>query len=348
MSVNDHEQVSFFYDAQTKCRVIIAVHNTTLGPSLGGCRFLNYPDEQSAIKDVLRLSRGMTYKSAVAGLPLGGGKSVIIGDHRKLRSVEFFHSYAEFVNSLGGKYICSVDMNTTLDDLVTIKQKTDYVAGLPKSCGGLGSPSPFTAYGVFEGLKFALKYKLEKSDFSEVKVAISGLGAVGSKVCDYLYKQGACLYVADIDQQKLEIAKNKYNAQVVGYDRIHASDVEVYVPCAGGGILNDFTIPEIKAKIIAGAANNQLLDEHKHAKMLHDREILYCPDFIINSGGIISAYYGYVGYTTDHVFAKTAKIPMILQSVFEHSRQNDVSPVDAATNLGKQTVYSKQKSKIKS
>ena len=338
MSINEHEQVCFFYDAKTQCKVIIAIHNTKLGPALGGCRFLDYPNEESALHDVLRLSRGMSYKSAAADLPLGGGKSVIIGDHKKLRSKEFFDAYAGFVQSLNGRYICSVDMNTSVDDLIMIKDKCSFVAGLSESQGGIGSPTPYTAFGVYEGLKVALKHKLSLDSFDKVKVAISGVGNVGKRVCEYLYNDNAQLYVADIDAAKTEYAKNNFNAKVVDSQSIHSLDVDVYVPCATGGVLNDKTIPEIKAKIVAGAANNQLLDENKHSKMLYNRDILYCPDFIINSGGLICAYYGFTNSAKDQAMSHTSKIPSILKSILDQASQNNVDPVDAATELGKQKI----------
>lgn len=281
---DNHEQVVYCSDEQTGLKAIIAVHNTNLGPSAGGCRFWDYENDELALKDVLRLSKGMTYKNAMAGLKLGGGKAVIIGNPKKLKSQELFKAFGRAVNNLNGRYYTAEDVNITTSDMAIVHQETDYVSGLE---GKSGNPGPFTALGTFLGIKAAVKFKLGKDDLTGIKVAVQGLGSVGYSLCEQLHAAGAELVVTDINQETLAKAHSELNATVVGLDEIYSQDVDVYSPCALGASINDDTIKQLKAVIIAGCANNQLAHGH-HDQALFDAGILYAPDYVINAGGIIN------------------------------------------------------------
>lgn len=281
---DNHEQVVYCSDEQTGLKAIIAVHNTNLGPSAGGCRFWDYSSDDEALKDVLRLSRGMTYKNAMAGLKLGGGKAVIIGNPKNLKSTELFHAFGRAVNNLGGRYYTAEDVNITTSDMAAVNQKTEYVSGLE---GKSGNPGPFTALGTYLGIKAAVKFKLGKDNLTGVKVAVQGLGSVGYSLCEKLHAAGAILFVTDINQHALDKAKNQFNATVVGLDEIYQQDVDVFSPCALGASINDTTLSQLTASIVAGCANNQLA-QSKHDKALSDMGILYAPDYVINAGGIIN------------------------------------------------------------
>lgn len=280
---DDHEEVAFFCEPAARLRSIIAIHNTNLGPALGGCRMWAYKSDAEAITDVLRLSKGMTYKAALANLPLGGGKSVILGDARKDKTEAMLRAMGRAVDSLGGRYIVAEDVGTTVPDMDVIGKETRHVAGLS---GGAGNPSPSTGHGVFVGILAAVKHKLGKDSTKGLKVAVQGAGSVGRHLCGWLAKDGAKLYIADISADAVKRVVDDHGATAVAPDEIHALDVDVFAPCALGAGLNDKTIPEIKAGIVAGAANNQLA-EARHGQALAARGILYAPDYVINAGGLI-------------------------------------------------------------
>lgn len=281
---DNHEQVVFGSDDATGLKTIIAVHSTALGPAAGGCRFWDYASDEDALKDVLRLSKGMTYKNAMAGLKLGGGKGVIIGDPKKLKSDALFEAYGKQVNNLGGRYYTAEDVNITTGDMAVVNTVTGFVSGLE---GKSGNPGPFTALGTFLGIKAAVKFKLGKDNLKGIKVAVQGLGSVGYSLCEKLHAEGAELIVTDINTAALERAKNELGAIIVGLDEIYAQDVDVYSPCALGASINDESIAQLKAVIIAGCANNQLA-ENRHDEVLLEKGILYAPDYVINAGGIIN------------------------------------------------------------
>ncbi|TWX52285.1 Leu/Phe/Val dehydrogenase [Colwellia hornerae] len=281
---DNHEQVVYCSDDATGLKAIIAVHSTALGPAAGGCRFWDYVNDEAALTDVLRLSKGMTYKNAMAGLKLGGGKGVIIGNPRHLKSDDLFKAYGKAVNNLGGRYYTAEDVNITTGDMAIVNQVTDYVSGLE---GKSGNPGPFTALGTFLGIKAAVKFKLGSDDLSGIKVAVQGLGSVGYSLCERLHAAGAKLIVTDINQEILDKAVTELDATVVSLDDIYKQDVEVFSPCALGASINDDSIAELKAVIIAGCANNQLA-ESRHDQVLLDKGILYAPDYVINAGGIIN------------------------------------------------------------
>lgn len=332
-----HEQVVFAQDKATGLKAIIAVHDTTLGPALGGCRFWNYSSDEDALLDVLRLSRGMTYKAAVAGLALGGGKAVIIGNPQQLRSEALFRGFGRFVDSLGGRYITAEDVNTSVRDMEHVALETRHVTGLS---GGSGDPSPVTAYGVFHGIRASVKYRLGKDDLKGIRVAVQGCGAVGSYLCGYLHEAGARLVVADIDETRVRKLVDQYGAQASTPQTIHAADVDVFSPCALGAGLNDETIPQIKAPIIAGGANNQLRDEDRHGAMVRERNLLYAPDYVINAGGVINVYHELRGYNADAAKRQASHIYNTLLEIYADSAQTNLPTYKAANRLAERRLQS--------
>ncbi|MCK5576272.1 MAG: Glu/Leu/Phe/Val dehydrogenase [Sphingomonadales bacterium] len=283
----DHEQVVFASDPETGLRAIIAVHSTALGPAVGGCRMWNYASEDDAIRDVLRLSRGMSYKNAMADLGLGGGKSVIIGDSAKDKTPELMRAFGRAVDQLGGRYLSAEDVGISVEDIEIAGTQTKYVAGLNKGEAASGDPSPFTAHGVFFGIKASVMHRLGKADLGGVKVAVQGLGHVGYTLCKELHEAGADLIVTDINTQNINRVVEDFGATAVATDDIVGQDVDVYAPCALGATVNDDSIDSIKAPIIAGAANNVLMED-RHGEILRQRGVLYAPDYVINGGGIIN------------------------------------------------------------
>lgn len=326
-----HEQVVFNHDRTTGLKAIIAIHDTTLGPSLGGCRFWNYESEEDAIMDVLRLSRGMTYKAAVAGLPLGGGKAVIIGDPKSLKSEALFRAFGRFVNGLNGRYITAEDVNVNPSDIDVVSMETPYCAGIASREGGSGNPSPITALGVFSGIRASVKHKLGKDSLRGMRVAVQGVGSVGTYLCQYLNEAGAELIVADISSERVDNCVKEFGAKAVDVSEIHAADCDVFAPCALGAILNDKTIPQVKAPIVAGGANNQLAVEDKHGVALLEKGILYAPDYVINAGGLINVYHELRGYNAEAAKRQARNIYGTLLEIYEESdRQN--SPTHVASD----------------
>ena len=308
---DDHEQVVFCSDKASGLKAIIAVHSTKLGAAVGGCRMWDYASDEEAITDVLRLSRGMTYKNAMAGLTMGGGKSVIIGDAKKIKSTDLFKAFGNALNNLGGRYISAEDVNITTDDIAIANTVTPYVTGTE---GKSGNPAPFTALGTFLGIKAAVKHKLKTDDLTGLKVAIQGLGSVGYYLCEHLHNAGAKLIVTDLNQQALDKVATEFNATVVGLNDIYDQEVDIYAPCALGATINDSTIDRIKASIIAGCANNQLA-EPRHDHALVERGILYAPDYVINAGGIINVSFE-ENYNKEQATAKVEEIYNTLLDIF--------------------------------
>ena len=258
MTDRGHEQVVYFNDSRVGLQAIVAIHDTTLGPSLGGCRMWNYKNEEEALIDVLRLSKGMTYKAAIAGLKLGGGKSVIIGDSKKDKTVEIFESFGEFINNLNGKYITAEDVGTTEKDMEIVRTKTEYVTGVSKELGGGGDPSPITAYGTYIGIKASAHYKFNVSSLKGLKIIVQGVGSVGESLVSHLCNDDADVYINDIDVERLTYVSKKYNVKTISVDDLYNFDSDIYAPCALGATVNDLTINKFKCSIIAGAANNIL------------------------------------------------------------------------------------------
>jgi len=319
---DNHEQVVYCSDDATGLKAIIAVHSTALGPAAGGCRFWDYVNDEAALKDVLRLSKGMTYKNAMAGLKLGGGKGVIIGNPKNLKSDDLFKAFGKAVNNLGGRYYTAEDVNITTGDMAVVNQVTDFVSGLE---GKSGNPGPFTALGTFLGIKAAVKFKLGTDDLNGIKVAVQGLGSVGYSLCEKLHAAGAKLVVTDINQQILDKAATELNATVVSLDDIYSQDVDVYAPCALGASINDESIAQLKAVIIAGCANNQL-EEARHDQILLEKGILYAPDYVINAGGIINVALEIYPepYSADKATSLVENIYHTLMSIFESAKERNL------------------------
>ena len=336
-SFDDHEQVVFCFDKDTGLKAIIGIHNTILGPALGGTRMREYNSEWDALNDVLRLSRGMTYKAAITGLNLGGGKAVIIGNSKTEKTPELMTRFGEFVHTLGGKYITAEDMGMETADMDLIRDITPYVTGISESRGGAGNPSPITAYGVFMGMKAAVKYKFGNDSLQGRKVLVQGIGHVGEVLVGHLTNEGAEVLISDINKDRLKEVHKKYGAHIFE-DNIYSADVDIYAPCALGATINDETIYEIRAKVIAGAANNQLADEHKHGEILKKRGIAYAPDFLINAGGIINVYAELEGYGKSEIRKKTENIYNTTLEIFSHSDAQGCTTHEAAFSIAQSRI----------
>ncbi len=317
----DHEHLSYFHDKKSGLKAFIAVHDTTLGPAAGGCRMWPYDSEMDALSDALRLSRGMSYKNAMAGLPLGGGKAVIIGNSKTDKSEELFRALGRAVESLGGLYITAEDVGMTVQDMMIIATETKYVAGLPQGDHASGDPSPFTATGIYNGIKAAVKYKLGLDSLKGLSIAVQGVGHVGRYLCQYLHNDGVKLLISDIVQENLDYAVTHFGATIVAPDEILSVKADVLSPCALGAILNDDTIPNLNVSIIAGGANNQLASDY-HGVRLMDRGILFAPDYVINAGGIINVSGETTGdYDVNWVNKKVDDIYHTLMHIFERAEQ---------------------------
>jgi|TARA_R110001606_G_scaffold11368_8_gene49462 leucine dehydrogenase len=333
---DNHEQVVFCSDKESGLRAIIAVHNTNLGPAVGGCRMWDYASDDDAVVDALRLSKGMTYKNAVARLPFGGGKSVIIGNAKEIKSEQLFRAFGRQLERLNGSYYSAEDVNITCDDVAIMNKETNYVLGLE---GKSGNPSPFTAYGTFLGIKAALQHQRGHQDLSGIKVAVQGLGAVAYGLCKHLHDAGATLFVTDINQVAIDRVVNDFAATAVGIDEIYDLDVDVYAPCALGATVNDATIPRIKATIIAGCANNQLA-ESRHGEIIREKGILYAPDYVINAGGIINVYYETApeGYSAEASNKHVEGIFKTLTEIFSRSEKEQKSTHLIADELAQEII----------
>ncbi len=332
---DNHEHLSYFYDPETGLKAIVAIHNTSRGPALGGCRMFPYASDEDALRDVLRLSRGMTYKSALANLDLGGGKSVIIGDPRTQKNEALLEAMGKHLEGLGGQYIAAEDSGTNVQDLKVIGRRTRHVAGIAEHIAfdgqpSNGDPSPTTAYGVFIGLKAAVKHKLGREDLTGLRVAIQGIGNVGYRLARHLKEAGAELWVYDIHQENMQRAIDELGAHAASAEEILLLPVDVIAPCAMGAVLNDDSIPGLKASVIAGAANN-LLQRPDHDQALKDRGILYAPDFAINSGGIIDVFYERTGASPDEVRTHVEGIGHTLGEIFTRSDSSGI-PTGAVAN----------------
>ena len=315
-----HEALHFFDDPATGLRAIIAVHSTALGPAAGGCRRWRYASDAEALTDVLRLSRGMTYKNAVAGLPFGGGKSVILAPDNRPASPDLFREFGRRVQSLGGAYITAEDVGISVDDMRIVGEETEHVSGLPQEGDSAGGdPSPRTALGVFLGMRAAMKNVFGDDSFAGRKVAVQGVGSVGHELCRLLAEAGAELLVADVNRRNLRRVAESFSVTEVAPTDILFADVDVLAPCALGNVLNSETIPRIRARIVAGAANNQLSREID-GERLAAREILYAPDYVINAGGVVSVAREYLGHSSeDEVLAEVGRIPERLEEIFDEA-----------------------------
>ena len=346
LSFDNHEQIVFCNDKDTGLKAIIGIHNTVLGPALGGTRMWKYNNEWEALNDVLRLSRGMTFKSAISGLNLGGGKAVIIGDSKADKTPEMIIKFGEFINSLSGKYITAEDVGTTTADMDLIRDVTPHVTGISQSRGGSGNPSPVTAYGVYMGMKAAAKYQFGTDNLSGKKVLVQGIGNVGETLIKHLTAEGALVQMTDINEARLQEIHAKYGAQIFTGD-IYSADVDIYAPCALGATINDETVNKIQAKVIAGAANNQLAVEEIHGKILKDRGIAYAPDFLINAGGIINVYAEIVGYDSAEALRRTENIYNTTLEIFSFAEQNNITTHQAALSIAQKRIDDRKKENSK-
>ena len=338
MSVNNHEQVVFCNDQATGLKAIISIHNTVLGPALGGTRMWAYSNEYEALNDVLRLSRGMSYKAAITGLNLGGGKAVIIGDARKIKSEALMRRFGKFVNSLGGKYITAEDVGINTKDMEYVKMETNHVSGLPLSMGGSGDPSPVTAYGVYMGMKAAAKTKWGHESLEGKKVMVQGLGHVGENLVAYLVKEGAKVYVNDIFEDRIQNISKEYKVEFVSAENLYSHDMDIYAPCALGATVNDENLSKLKCSIIAGAANNQLADEKIHGEIIKQKGILYAPDFLINAGGLINVYSELEGYNRERAMSQTENIYNTTLNIFKISAEQNIPTYVAANNMAEKRI----------
>jgi len=343
LSFDNHEQVVFCFDKDTGLKAIIGIHNTVLGPALGGTRMWNYQSESEALNDVLRLSRGMTYKSAVTGLDLGGGKAVIIGNVKKHKTPELMLKFGEFVHSLGGNYITAEDVGMETDDMDLIRTVTPHVVGLSEAKGGKGNPSPITAHGVYMGMKAAAKFAFGTDNLKGRKIYVQGVGHVGENLVKKIKAEDAEVFISDINQERMEMIRDTYDVNIYEGTTFYDEPMDIYSPCALGATLNDKTIGMLKAKVIAGAANNQLAVEHKHGEMLRQKGIVYAPDFLINAGGIINVYGEIHNYGLDESMRRTENIYNTTLEILKQSEENNITTYQAAFQVAQNRIDAKRK-----
>ncbi|RZJ64392.1 MAG: Glu/Leu/Phe/Val dehydrogenase [Flavobacterium sp.] len=346
-SFDNHEQIVFCHDKDTGLKAIIGIHNTVLGPALGGTRMWKYTNEWEALNDVLRLSRGMTYKSAISGLDLGGGKAVIIGDAKTDKTPEMMLAFGRYIDSLSGKYITAEDVGTTTPDMDLIRTVTPHVTGISEANGGSGNPSPVTAYGVYMGMKAAAKYKFGTDNLSGKHVFVQGTGHVGETLVKHISEEGAIVSVSDISQSRMEEVAKKYGAKIYSSDDIYSAEMDIYAPCALGATINDDTVYRINAKVVAGAANNQLANEKVHGAILRERGIAYAPDFLINAGGIINVYGEIVKYGKDEALRRTENIYNTTLEIFDLADSKGITTTESAMAIAEKRIADRKKENAK-
>ena len=329
----NHEQLVFCNDEVSGLRAIIAIHDTTLGPALGGTRMWPYNSEVEAIVDALRLSRGMTFKSAVAGLNLGGGKAVIIGDPKRHKSEALFRAYGRFVEGLSGRYITAEDVGTDVQCMEWVRMETSHVTGISRALGGSGDPSPVTAVGVFMGMKACARARWGSDSLAGKKVNVQGVGAVGYYLVKHLHEEGARVSVCDLNEDHLTRAREEFDAEIVAPGEIYALEGDIFAPCALGAVINEDTIPQLKVEIVAGSANNVLANEKRHGRALMDRGITYAPDYVINAGGLLNVANELEGYNQERALRQAEGIYDIILKVFETAGREDIPANYAADNV---------------
>ena len=342
MSLMGHEQVVFCQDAETGLKAIIAIHNTTLGPALGGTRMWKYESEEQALEDVLRLSRGMSFKAAISGLELGGGKAVIIGDAATEKTEALMRKFGSFVDSLGGKYITAEDVGMNTKDMEYVRMETKHVTGIPESMGGSGDPSPLTAFGVYMGMKASAKYKWGSDNLDGKTVLVQGVGHVGENLVKHLTDEGANVIINDINETRLAELAKQYGATIVMGDAIFDLDIDIYAPCALGATVNPDTIVRLKCEIIAGSANNQLADEDRDGQLCADKGILYAPDFLINAGGLINVYSEIKGHDREHAINQTRAIYDTTLEIFKRAELDEITTHAAALAIAQQRILDRK------
>jgi len=345
MRVSDHQNIFICNDKEVGLKAIVAIHDTTLGPAIGGVRMLPYATEGEAIEDALRLSKAITYKASLAGLNLGGGSAIIIGNNRTEKTEVLMRRFGKFINGLNGNFIASIDVGTTQKDLEYIHAETDYVAGLPTSLNGSGETTVFAAKGVYYGIKAAIKELYGDDNLAGRKIAVQGVGSVGEHLVSLLRAENARVYVSDMtEERKMKIAA-KYKAEPITYSTSFELDVDVYAPCALGGTVNPDTVPRMRCKIIAGSANNQLLEEEKTVELLKEHNILYTPDFLINAGALISCYSELEGYGNDRTDHLIRYIYTATRHVIQKSKEENISTYQAAKELAEKRIQDMKKLK---
>jgi len=333
----EYEEVVFFHDPPTGLRAIVAIHSTTLGPALGGTRFFAYDNEEQALRDVLRLARGMTYKAAAAGLDLGGGKAVIVGDPKRIKSEELLRAYGRFIESLGGRYITAEDIGTYGPDMDMIRRETRYVTGVSPEQGGSGDPSPVTAYGVYLGMRAAAEEAWQEHSLSGRRVAVQGVGKVGYHLVKHLVEEGADVVVSAVDVDAVARTVRDFGVDTAEPDKIHAVECDVFAPCAMGAVIRDDTIPELKCRVVAGSANNQL-ERPEHGEALADAGIVYAPDYVINAGGLINVADELQGYNPDRAKARVESVYRTLREIFEMARDRHITTAAAADAFAEERI----------
>ncbi|MBP2832281.1 Glu/Leu/Phe/Val dehydrogenase [Aquimarina sp. U1-2] len=344
LSFDNHEQIVFCQDKDTGLKAIIGVHNTILGPALGGTRMYDYQTEWDALNDVLRLSRGMTYKAAITGLDLGGGKAVIIGDPKKIKTPELMTRFGKFVHTLGGKYYTAEDVGMETSDMDIVREVTPYVTGISESKGGAGNPSPVTAYGVYMGMKAATKFAYATDSLEGKRILVEGIGHVGEELVRLTAEEGAHVIISDINEERLEQVRLKHGVEIFKGDDLYTESADIYAPCALGATVNDQTIRKLKVKVIAGAANNQLANEEVHGPLLQDKGIVYAPDFLINAGGIINVNAEIAGYSRDEIMVKTENIYNTTLDILNKAKATNTSTNVAALSIAEDRIAAKKES----
>ena len=342
MSRMGHEQVVFCQDAATGLKAIIAIHDTTLGPALGGTRMWNYENEADALQDVLRLSRGMTFKAAISGLDLGGGKAVILGDSRVEKTEALMRKFGQYVDGLKGQYITAEDVGMNTKDMQYVRMETKHVTGIPEDMGGSGDPSPVTAYGVYMGMKASAKYKWGSDNLDSKTVVVQGVGHVGENLIRYLIEEGANVIINDINKQRLDELADEFGVTIVMGDAIFDLDMDIYAPCALGATINPSTISRLKCEIIAGAANNQLADELRDGQLCAHKGICYAPDFLINAGGLINVYSELKGYNREKALNQTGEIYNTTLQILNKADLERITTHAAALEIAQQRINDKK------
>lgn len=344
MEQHDYEQLVFCQDKTSGLKAIICIHDTTLGPALGGTRMWNYETEEEAIEDAIRLGRGMTYKNAAAGLNLGGGKTVIIGDPLKDKNEEMFRAFGRFIQGLNGRYITAEDVGTTVADMDLIHEETDFVTGISPAFGSSGNPSPVTAYGCYIGMKAAALEAWGDDSLEGKTVTVQGVGNVAYTLCEHLHQEGAKLIVTDINQEAVARAVKDFGATAVAPNDIYSQQADIFAPCAMGAIINDETIPQLKVKVVAGSANNQLKEE-RHGDELEALGIVYAPDFVINSGGVINVADELYGYNNERAMKRVETIYDSITRIFEISKRDGIPSYQAADRMAEERIDRMRKSR---
>ncbi len=333
-----HEQLILCSDKNSGLKAIIAIHDTTLGPAIGGCRMWNYPTLNDSVKDALRISRGMTYKAAVSGLNLGGGQAVILGNPKTDKNELIFRAFGRYVEGLGGRYITAEDVGTDVNDMELVRMETNYVTGISKALGGSGDPSPVTAYGVYVGMKACAEERWGSDSLKDRKIAIQGMGQVGRYLAEHLYAEGADLYIADIDEEKIDAALTTVKARVVEPEKIYEIEADIFSPNALGGVINNDSLNQLNCEIIAGGANNQLEEEKVHGAQILEKDILYAPDYVINAGGLINVANELEGYRQDRAMKQAEGIYSILKNVFKISKDENIPTYLASNRIAEERI----------